>query len=88
VNDEPIELTADLNFDEWPIQILEFREELQQKKIPLVKVLWNHNPVPDATWETESEMRQLYPDLFEVWSNFEDEIFVRMEDDHIRDFGP
>jgi hypothetical protein len=57
---------------------LEFGEkELTQKKIPLLKVLWNHHPVEDATWETESEMRQLYPELFKKYLNFGDEIFVR-----------
>jgi hypothetical protein len=65
VNNESIELITDLNYDERPVQILEFEEkELRQKNIPLVKVLWSHRPVEDATWETESEMRQLYLELF------------------------
>jgi hypothetical protein len=42
VNNEPIELTPDLNYEERPIQILEYGEkQLRQKRIPLVKVLWN-----------------------------------------------
>jgi hypothetical protein len=58
VNNENIKLTANLNLDERLVQILEFQEqELRQRKIPLVKVLWNHSPVQDATWETESRMR-------------------------------
>jgi hypothetical protein len=66
VNNDSIKLTTNLNYDERPLQILEFGEnELSQKTIPLVKVLWNHCPVEDATWETELEMRQLYPKLFE-----------------------
>jgi hypothetical protein len=59
VNDEAIELTLDLSYVEQPIQILEHGErELLQKRIPLIKVLWNHHLVQDATWESEIEMRQ------------------------------
>jgi hypothetical protein len=66
VNDAEIELTTDLSYEERPIQILEFgNKELRQRKIPLVKVLWSHHPIRDATWETESKMRQTYPELFE-----------------------
>jgi hypothetical protein len=50
MNDEDIELTTDLSFNEQPIHILEFgKMELWQKRIPLVKVLWNHHPVQNAT---------------------------------------
>jgi hypothetical protein len=43
INDKPIELKTDLNYDEQPIKILEFGEkELRNKKIYLVKVLWNN----------------------------------------------
>jgi hypothetical protein len=45
---------------------LEFGEkELRQKTIPLVKVLWSHRPVEDTTWEAESDMRKMYPEMFE-----------------------
>jgi hypothetical protein len=67
INDKSIELTTDLNYDEQPIKILEFGEkELRNKKISLVKVLWNNRPGPNATWETESEMRRVYTYLFEM----------------------
>jgi hypothetical protein len=68
INDKPIKLKTDLNYDEQSIKILEFGEkELRNKKISLVKVLWNNHPVPDATWETEIEMRRMYPHLFEMY---------------------
>jgi hypothetical protein len=89
VNEETIEMTADLNYDERLVQVLEYgQKELRQKTIPLVKVLWSHRPIEEATWETKLEMRQLYPKLFEVQLNFKDEIFVRKGDCHIRNFGP
>jgi hypothetical protein len=57
MNDQNIEMMADLNYDERPVRILEYgQKELRQKTIPLVKVLWSHCPVEDATWETELEM--------------------------------
>jgi hypothetical protein len=66
VNDVEIELTTDLSYEERPVRILEFgSKELRQRKIPMVKVLWSHHPTRDATWETESNMRQTYPELFE-----------------------
>jgi hypothetical protein len=81
VNDEVIELTPDLSYAERPIQILEYEEkELRWKKIPLVKVLWSHHPVQDATQELELEMRQTYPSCLKVHSNFEDEILLRREE--------
>ena len=38
------------------------------KTISLVKVLWKHHRVEEATWERELEVREKYPDLFvDVW---------------------
>jgi hypothetical protein len=50
VNDEVIELTPDLSYDEKSIRTLEHGEkELRHKRILLAKVLWNHHPVRDVT---------------------------------------
>jgi len=41
---EPIEITADLVYEEQPIQILDRRiKQLCNKQIPLVKVLWSNH---------------------------------------------
>ena len=48
-------------------------KELQNKQIPLVKVLWRNHKTEEATWESEEVMRQQYPQLFNE-GNFEDEI--------------
>ena len=37
---------------------------LRGKTIPLVKVLWKHHGVEEATWERELEVREKYPDMF------------------------
>ncbi|KAH0672578.1 hypothetical protein KY284_023665 [Solanum tuberosum] len=38
---------------------------LRSRAIPVVKVRWRHRPVEEATWETEQEMREQFPGLFE-----------------------
>ena len=37
----------------------------QSKTVRLVKVLWQHHGVEEATWEREDTMRANYPFLFE-----------------------
>ncbi len=57
---------GDLSYQEQPIQILDHREQvLRSKTIPLVKVLWRNHLHEEATWETEKEMKDKYPQLFE-----------------------
>ncbi|XP_059284846.1 uncharacterized protein LOC132038141 [Lycium ferocissimum] len=58
-------LHANLSYEEEPIAILD-REvrKLRPKKIALVKAQWKHRSVEDATWETQSDMRSRYPQLF------------------------
>ncbi|KAA3473697.1 DNA/RNA polymerases superfamily protein [Gossypium australe] len=68
-----IELRSDLTYDEEPILILAREmKELRNKRIPLVKVLWNRHGVEEATWEPEDSMKQQYPILFNG-KIFEDE---------------
>ncbi|XP_060202598.1 uncharacterized protein LOC132631016 [Lycium barbarum] len=62
---ESIEVSPDLTYEEEPIQILEHEtNELRNKKIPLVKVLWRNHFGKEATWEREEDMRIQYPHLF------------------------
>ncbi|KAK6160712.1 hypothetical protein DH2020_004093 [Rehmannia glutinosa] len=62
---EPVELKADLSYEEVPLEILLHEvKKLRNKEIPLVKVLWRNQSVEEATWEREDEMRVKYPDLF------------------------
>ena len=45
---------------------------LRRKIVRLVKVLWQHRGVEEATWEREDMLRATYPFLFEdecAWSN-------------------
>ena len=46
--------------------ILDTRDQvLQHKTVRLVKVLWQHRGVEEATWELEDMMCTSYPFLFE-----------------------
>ena len=59
------ELDETLSYFEKPLQILDLKEkQLRTKTIPLVKIQWTRHGIEEATWETESDMRQEFPALF------------------------
>ena len=60
-----LEVDEDVSYEERPVRVLDKRDRvLRGKTIPLVKVLWKHHGVEEATWERELEVREKYPDLF------------------------
>lgn len=64
LNDEPLQLHADLTYEEQPIRILDRSvKKLRNKDIPMVKILWKHHGIEDATWETEEFIQRKYPRL-------------------------
>jgi hypothetical protein len=70
-----MELHDNLSFEVPPARIEDRRiKQLKNKKIPLVKVIWNQ-ATRDATWELEDKMREQYPELFTSVS-FEDETIL------------
>ncbi|XP_015057766.1 uncharacterized protein LOC107004065 isoform X2 [Solanum pennellii] len=74
------ELGPDLTFEEEPIAILDRQiRKLRTKEIASVKVQWKHRSVGEATWETESDMRARYPQLFEASGTF---FYFMFEDEH------
>ncbi|XP_015161172.1 uncharacterized protein, partial [Solanum tuberosum] len=59
-------LDQNLTFEEEPVTILDRQiRKLRSKEIASVKVQWKYHPVEEATWEIESDMRSVYPQLFE-----------------------
>ena len=74
---QDIQVQEDFTFDEEPKATLD-REirQLRNKQVPLVKVLWKHHGMEEATWEPESTMRVQYPQLISL-GNFEDEIYIK-----------
>ena len=61
-----IMVDTDETFKEEPVHILDSRDQVLRRKIvQLVKVLWQHRGVEEATWEWEDTMRATYLCLFE-----------------------
>ena len=61
------ELVVDANgtFKEGPMHIVDSKDQvLRSKTVRLVKVLWQHRGIKEATWEREDTMRANYPFLF------------------------
>ncbi|XP_073041943.1 uncharacterized protein [Primulina eburnea] len=68
LNYEPLQLTPHLSFEEKPTQILDRQEKrLRNKVVQMVKVKWLNHSEEEATWETETEMRSRYPELFDTF---------------------
>ena len=58
-------IDADRTFEEGSVQILDNRNQvLRRKTVRLVKVLWQHHGVEEATWEHKDTMRTIYQFLF------------------------
>ena len=57
---------ANRTFKEEPVSIMDSRDQvLRCKTMRLVKVLWQHQGVKEATWESKDTMHATYPFLFE-----------------------
>ena len=62
---QDVQIQADFSYDEEPKAILAREvKQLRNKKVPLVKVLWQHHGREEATWELEATMKAQYPQLF------------------------
>ena len=58
VNWGELVIDTDRTFEEGPVRIMDSREQvLRRKTVRLVKVLWKHRGVEEATWEHEDTMR-------------------------------
>ncbi|GMJ10648.1 hypothetical protein HRI_004734000 [Hibiscus trionum] len=56
---EEIELNPNLSYDEEPVEILDSDNKvLGGKTTELVKVLWRHHGVEEATWEMKDDMKK------------------------------
>ena len=52
LNYEPLKIKDNLTYEEVPIQILDYKDQvLRTKTISLVKVLWKNHTVEKASWE-------------------------------------
>ena len=70
LKDSEVTLSENLSYVEEPVQIVDRRvKQLRQREISMVKVLWKHHSIKEATWETEEKMRRDYPQLFSESGN-------------------
>lgn len=54
---EELEVNEDVSYDTKPIAVVDRKEQvLRNRVIPLLKVIWHHNGIEEATWELESEI--------------------------------
>ena len=75
---QDVQVQQDFSYDEESKAILARQvKQLQNKQVPLVKMLWQHHGIEEATWELEATMRAQYTQLFYSGMNFEDEILLR-----------
>ncbi|WVZ97973.1 hypothetical protein U9M48_043468 [Paspalum notatum var. saurae] len=66
ISAETIDLQDNLEYLEYPVQILDRAEKgTRRTRIPVCKVLWSNHSEREAIWEEESELRKKYPHLFE-----------------------
>ena len=64
-------LDADRTIEEGPVCLLDSQDKfLRHKTVRLVKVLWQHQGVEEATWERDDTMCATYPFLFENGSTW------------------
>ncbi|XP_020700228.1 uncharacterized protein LOC110112373 [Dendrobium catenatum] len=62
---DDMEIQKNLQYKEEPEKILAYDvHKLRSKQILMVKIQWKHRTTREATWEKESDMRQLYSHLF------------------------
>ena len=60
-----LDVDPKLTYEKRPMKILDQKGKvLRNKVVPLVKVLWRNQAVEEATWETETDMRERYLELF------------------------
>ena len=78
---QDIKVQSDFTYDEEPKVILAREvKQLRNKQVPLVKELWQHHGIEEATWEPELTMRAHNPQLFNSGMNFEDKILLRVRE--------
>ena len=62
---EKVALNPDLSYEERPQMILDRKiQNVRNKSVTCVKVLWSNHGHEEATWENEDKMMEVYPELF------------------------
>ena len=71
---EALQLNEDLSYEEKLVKILGREvKTLCNMNIAFVKVLERNHHSEEAMWESENEIREIYPELVQKFKTFEDE---------------
>lgn len=66
IQPDEVTIEEDLSYVEKPVRIVDQKvQQLRNKQIKQVKVLWRNHQYEEATWESENDMSQQYPELFD-----------------------
>lgn len=58
-------ICSDIAYAEYPNEVIDWTEKvLGNRRIPKVKMLWQHHTLDEVTWELEDEMQDKYVELF------------------------
>ena len=61
-----VTLAEDITYEARSLRIVEWQmRQLYSRLIPQVRIQWDDTNGWQDTWESEAEMRRLYPELFE-----------------------
>lgn len=67
---EVLEVNGHLSYEKVSVEILYQQvKRLRNKGVASKKVLWKNQPVENATWEVEADMKSRYPHLFYSYSS-------------------
>ena len=82
VQHEPLEIREDATYVEKPVRIIDTKEqELRNRTIHWVKVLWENHEPEEATWELRDQVQKKYPHLLpKVSVHLEDQMLQGVED--------
>ena len=66
LKEQPVQIKENLSYEEEPVEILDSKvQELRNKTVRYVKVLWKNHAREEATWEGEQQIKEKYPHLFQ-----------------------
>ena len=61
-----LHIEPDHTFVEYPIRVLDRRvKRLRQREVPLVLIQWSRRGPEEATWETETSLRESYGSILD-----------------------
>jgi Chromo (CHRromatin Organisation MOdifier) domain len=63
VDFQGIELQPDLTYEEYPMKVLDQKQRSTRRRaITMYKIQWSNHTEDEATWETEEELKERFPE--------------------------